>query len=179
MRRSVKYGLYGAVLAGVVAAGTTAFVVSGSSDAKRIRLVIDGNASTIKTTAKDVAGALGKSGYTVTSHDLVAPAADSSLANGETIVFKRGRLLHLVVDGARTDVWTTAPTVAAALSALGYAQTDFVSVSRSTRLALQPTLLELRSPKAVTIVHDGKKQQVTTTDLTVAQLLSDLDVAVR
>lgn len=178
VRRSLKYGLYGAVLAGVTVAATAAFAAPGSDNGKSIKLVVDGKATTIKTTAADVAGALGKAGYKVTAHDLVAPATDSKLTRGETIVFKRGRLLHLVVDGNKKDVWTTAPTVASALSALGFAQSDYVSVSRSQRLPLAPTSLELRSPKHVVVVHDGKKQQISTTDVTVAQVLHDLNVTV-
>src|SRR3954471_6413727 len=146
VRRSIKYGLYGAVLAGATAVATAAFASPGSND-KSIKLVVDGHARSITTTASDVSGALGKAGYHVTAHDLVAPAADSRLSNGQTIVLKRGRLLHLVVDGSRTDVWTAAPTVAAALSALGFSQSDYVSVSRSQRLPIGATSLELRVPK--------------------------------
>jgi len=175
VRRSIKYGLYGAVLAGATAVATAAFASPGSND-KSIKLVVDGHARSITTTASDVSGALGKAGYHVTAHDLVAPAADSRLSNGQTIVLKRGRLLHLVVDGSRTDVWTTAPTVAAALSALGFSQSDYVSVSRSQRLPIGATSLELRVPKQVSVVHDGKTQKVTTTDTTVAQVLSDLNL---
>ena len=46
-------------------------------------------------------------------------------------MLNRGRLLHLVVDGQKKDVWTTAPTVAAALSQLGYTTADFVSMAVS------------------------------------------------
>lgn len=176
MRRSLKYGLYSVVLAGVAAAATVAFAAPGASHAKSIKLIVDGQARTVTTTAKDVAGALDKAGYHVTAHDIVAPSTDTVLASGATIVLQRGRLLHLVVDGAKTDVWTTAPTVASALSALGFSRTEFVSASRSQRLSLAPSSLELRSPKQVTVVHDGSQQVVTTTDVTVAQVLRDLDV---
>jgi uncharacterized protein YabE (DUF348 family) len=177
VRRSIKYGLYGAVLAGATVVGTAAFASPGTP-AKSIKLVVDGQARSVKTTANDVAGVLKKAGYQVTAHDIVAPATDAKLTNGETIVLKRGRLLHLVVDGSRTDIWTTAPTVASALAALGFAQSDYVSVSRSQRLPLGATALELRVPKPVVVVHDGKTQRVSTTDVTVADVLSDLNVKV-
>ena len=98
-------------------------------------------------------------------------------SNGEKIVFNRGRLLHLIVDGQTKDVWTTAPTVADALAQLGYPASDFVSVSRSKRLPLDPTdASRCAAPKKITVVHDGKRQIVTTTDATVGQLLSDLSI---
>jgi len=174
----LKYGLYGVVLVGVTVAATAVFAAPGSASGTQIHLIVDGKTSTLKTTASDVVGALGKAGYTVTAHDIVAPSINSKLTSGETIVFQRGRLLHLVVDGHKTDVWTTAPTVAAALSALGFAQSDYVSVSRSQRLPLSASSLELRSPKTVVVVHDGTTQHVTTTDVTVGQVLADLNVTV-
>jgi len=172
MRRSVKYGLSGAVIAGVVVA-TAAFA---SDSGTPVTLVVDGQTQHIKTTASSVKGALNGVGYKINSHDIVAPAASSSVKSGETIVFKRGRLLHLVVDGVKKDVWTTAPTVSSALAALGYSQAEFVSVSRSTRLPLSATSLTLRGPKAVKVVHDHKTSAVTTTAGTVAQVLAQLGI---
>jgi uncharacterized protein YabE (DUF348 family) len=177
VRRSLKYGLHGAVLAGITIAATAAFA-SPAKNSRTITLVVDGKQHQISTTAHDVAGALGAAGYRISRHDIVAPAAASSLKNGETVVFKRGRLLHLNVDGKQRDVWTTAPTVSDALSALGYSLADYVSVSRSRRLPLQATNLSLRAPKQVAVVHDHTKQSVVTTDATVAQLLSTLNIHV-
>ena len=175
MRRSVKYGLYGAVLAGLVG-GTAAFATAAS--AKTVTLVVDGQTKTIHTSASDVNGALGDAGYHVGGHDLVAPAVDSKIDKISKIVLKRGRLLHLNIDGKKKDVWTSAPTVADALAQLGYPTSDFVSVSRSKRLPLGASAIDVRAPKRVLIVHDGKKKVVTTTDAKVGQLLSDLGVTV-
>jgi uncharacterized protein YabE (DUF348 family) len=175
VRRSVKYGLYGAVLASVVG-GTAA--VATAANGTPITLVVDGQTKLIDTSASDVQGALKGAGYSVGSHDIVAPSLHSEISSGSKIVLKQGRLLHLVVDGKKRDVWTTAPTVSEALVALGYPSADFVSVSRSKRLPLSATSIELRSPKAVTVSHDGKSQRVVTTALTIAQLLRDLHVTV-
>jgi len=172
MRRSVKYGLSGAVIAGVVVA-TAAFA---SDSGTPVTLVVDGQTQHIKTTASSVKGALNGVGYKINSHDIVAPAADSSVKSGETIVFKRGRLLHLVVDGVSKNVWTTAPTVSGALAALGYSQAEFVSVSRSTRLPLSGTSLTLRGPKSVRVYHDHTSTLTATTAGTVAQLLTALGI---
>lgn len=178
MRRSVKYGLYGAVLAGLTVAATVAFA-SPAKTTRTITLVVDGKPTKITTSAQDVADVVHAAGYTVAAHDILAPSSDTALKSGQTVVLKRGRLLHLDVDGRRRDVWTTAPTVDQALAALGFSSADYVSVSRSQRLPLSETSLELRAPKQVAIVHDGRTLHVTTTDGDVAQLLADLNIQVR
>jgi len=175
LRRSVKYGLYGAVLAGVVG-GTAAFATAANGTP--ITLVVDGHVKKMDTEASDVAGALKAAGYHVGPHDIVAPSLHSGLKDGTKIVLKQGRLLHLMVDGKAKDVWTTAPTVSDALAALGYTSSDFVSVSRSKRLPLGATDIALRTPKSVTIVHDHKTQKVVTTAADVSQLLGQVGVDV-
>jgi uncharacterized protein YabE (DUF348 family) len=175
VRRSIKYGLYGAVLAGVVG-GTAAFATAANGTP--VTLVVDGKTKKIETSASDVAGALKAAGYRVGPHDLVAPSPHSHLKDGTKIVLKQGRLLHLVVDGQPKDVWTTAPTVSDALSALGYPTSDFVSVSRSKRLPLTATDIELRTPKNITLIHDHKTQKVVTTAPDVQQLLDELNIPV-
>jgi resuscitation-promoting factor RpfB len=175
VRRSFKYGVYGAVVA-VAIGGTTAFVAAASDNAAALTLVVDGQSKHIKTTAHDVRGALSSAGYHVSGHDLVAPSAASHVASGETIVLKRGRLLHLNVDGTPRDVWTTAGTVSEALDALGYPHADFVSVSRSRRLPLGVTDIALREPKTVTVVADRKTTHPVTTAPTVGALLAELGI---
>lgn len=176
MRRSLKYGLYGAVLAGLVSGTAVGVSVATSASATPVMLVVDGKAKKIDTSASDVAGVLKGAGYKVDQHDLVAPSLSSHISSGIRIVLNRGRLLHLTVDGRDRDVWTTAPTVAAALAELGYPTADFVSVSRAKRLPLTPTSIDLRTPKRVTVITNRKPKRVTTTAPTVGELLSDLDV---
>lgn len=173
MRRSVKYGLYAAVLAGVVGA-----TVAWAKVDKTVTLRVDGQTAKFHTVANNVHGVLTAARYPVGSHDVVAPGPDTRVHNGSTIVLRRGRLLHLSVDGKRRDIWVTAPTVAEALGQLGYPAADFSSVSRDVRLPLSPTQIELRSPKRVTIVADGKARTVTTTAGSVTELLADLGIAV-
>ena len=173
MRRSVKYGLYGAVLAGVVSA-TAAFATAASGTP--ITLVVDGQTKHLDTSASDVAGALKAAGYTVGPHDIVAPSLTSDISDGTTIVLKQGRLLHLTIDGKSRDVWTTAPTVDDALLALGYPASELVSVSRYKRLPLSQTSLVLRTPKHVVIKDHGKTLRTDTTAATVGQALRQLDI---
>ncbi len=173
MLRSVKYGLYGAVLAGLVG-GTVAW----TSLDKTVHLFVDGHEQSVHTTAANVGDILDGAGYHIGAHDLVAPSAGSHVGDGGTIVFKRGRLLRLDVDGADRLVWTTAPTVARALDQLGFSTASFTSVSRSRRLPLGATDITLRTPKQVTVVHDGTVTKVISTDPTVGRLLDDIAVRV-
>jgi uncharacterized protein YabE (DUF348 family) len=177
VRRSLKYGLYGAVLAGLVSGTALGVAVATSASATPVTLLVDGKIHKIDTSASDVAGALKGAGYRVGPHDLVAPAPNSHISSGTKIVLKRGRLLHLTVDGKERDVWTTEPTVSDALATLGYSTADFVSVSRSSRLPLRPTNIEMRSPKPVIVVYRGDTRHVTTTTPTVGQLLGQLNLA--
>jgi uncharacterized protein YabE (DUF348 family) len=169
MRRSIKYGLSGVAVAAVVG-GTLAFT---TSSATAVTVQVDGQSSKINTSAKDVAGVLKNAGYTPGSHDLVAPALTTKVHKGTTIVYKRGRLLHLTIDGQQRDVWVTDPTVSAALADLGYSSTSFTSVSRDKRLPLTATAIDIRSPKAIQLTHDGATASLSTTDLTVADVLKD------
>jgi resuscitation-promoting factor RpfB len=171
MLRSIRYGLYGAVLAGIVGGA----VAWGGVD-KTVTLVVDGHSTQLHTTASRVSDVLDDAGYHVGVHDLVAPSPNGAVHDGSKVVYKRGRLLHLDVNGVRHDVWTTAPTVSDALTQLGYSTADFTSVSRAKRLALGATNITVRTPRLVTVVHDGTTEQVTTTEPTVGRLLSDLSI---
>jgi uncharacterized protein YabE (DUF348 family) len=169
--RSVKYGLYGAVLAGVVA-GTSAWHTTD----KTVALVVDGQRISVHTTAARVGDLLSDRKLTVTSHDIVAPPVTAALHSGSEVVVRKGRELRLDVNGQLTDIWTTASTVDEAMSQLGYSTADFTSVSRSRRLPLSPTDLTIRTPQVVTVVINGRPEQVSTTDGNVGSLLADMGV---
>jgi resuscitation-promoting factor RpfB len=169
--RSVKYGLYAAVLAGLVGGS-----VAWTSTDKSIDLIVDGEHHQVRTTADSVDGVLDAAGYSVGSHDIVAPDPSAKIHDHGTIVLKRGRLLHLTVDGVQKNIWTTAPTVEQALAALGYSSNDLTSVSRAERLPLDPTNIAVRTAKTITLVRNGQATHVTTTEFTAADLLRDLDI---
>jgi uncharacterized protein YabE (DUF348 family) len=176
MKRSVKYGICGAVLAGII--GGTAVLAAGSASGATVTLVVDGQAKKMTTSAADVATVLKSAGYTVGPHDIVAPSTSAKVHNGDKIVYNRGRLLHLTVNGHHKSVWTTAPTVSEALAQLGYPVADLVSVSRSERLPLSVTVLALRTPVRIQIIADGKHRAVETTERNVGGLLASLRITV-
>jgi resuscitation-promoting factor RpfB len=171
VRRSIKYGLYAAVLAGVL--GST---IAWASVDKTVTVEVDGQSTQLHTVASSVKGALADAGYTVGVHDIVAPSPTSSVHSGATIVLERGRLLHLTIDGTEHDVWVTAPTVQGALTDLGYESADLNSVSRSKRLPLTPTDLKLSTIKTVTLTQGTQSSSLTTSDVYVGDLLADLGI---
>jgi uncharacterized protein YabE (DUF348 family) len=174
LRRSVKYGLYGLTVAGVLS-GTAAWAVA-PAPSKTIDLKIDGHHQQVSTTAKNVSDALAAAGVSVDSHDLVAPDLGSSIDNGSTIVVRRGHLLHLTVNGKSSDVWVNADSVDEALTQLGYNSNTLVSVSRSMRLDTlargAATNLSIASPKRLVIQVDRRTLTVTSAASTVADALS-------
>jgi uncharacterized protein YabE (DUF348 family) len=174
LRRSVKYGLYGLAVTGVLS-GTAAWAIAPAAS-KTIDLRIDGRSQQVSTTAKNVSDALAAAGVSVDSHDLVAPDLGSSIGNGSTIVVRRGHLLHLTVNGKVSDVWVNAASVDEALTQLGYNSDSLVSVSRSMRLDTltrgAATNLSIASPKRVVIQVDRRTLTVTSAAKTVGDALS-------
>jgi uncharacterized protein YabE (DUF348 family) len=168
VRRSFKYGLYAAVLAGVL--GST---IAWANVDKTVTVEVDGQSTQIHTTASNVKGALADAGYKVADHDIVAPSPNSDVHNGATIVLERGRLLHLTIDGSERDVWVTSATVQQALGDLGYESADLNTVSRSKRLPLTPTNLTLSTPKNVVLKQGTQSTALMTTDVYVGDLLRD------
>jgi resuscitation-promoting factor RpfB len=171
VRRCAKLGLYAAVLVGLVGGFITWFGTQ-----KNVTIVVEGNARHVRTMSATVAGTLRDAKLTVGSHDVVAPSAQSRVHSGSVVQLRRGRLLELNVDGASREVWTTDRTVDKALANLGYGAAQPTGVSRSQRLPLTPTQINLVMPKRVTVVVNGKRQTVQTTALTLGNLLSDMSL---
>jgi uncharacterized protein YabE (DUF348 family) len=169
LRRSVKTGLYGLVIAGVIG-GSAAWAHSPAQ--KTIALRIDGHDQQVHTSASKVSGVLSAAGVAVGSHDIVAPDLNSAIADHGTIVVRRGHLLHLTVNGISRNVWVNADSVNEALSQLGYSSASLVSVSRSMRLDRGVTTLSIDSPKRVTFLLDGKQMVVRTASDTVQDAIS-------
>lgn len=166
----MKYGLYGLVIAGVLG-GTASWATAPAT--KSVQLRIDGQGQQVSTTAKTVQDALAAAGVTVGSHDLVAPDLNSALSNNSEIVLRRGRLLHLTVNGHARDVWVNAGSVDEALRQLGYGTNNLVSVSRSMRLVKDATSLSISSPKRVTFRVDGKAVTVLSSGRTVRDAIGN------
>jgi len=144
---------------------------------KSVTLSVDGKSSAVHSFGSTVGDVLDHQGIKLDSHDLVAPAASTPLADNQKVVVRYGRLLTVTVDGQTKKFWTTSTTVAGALSELGIrADSAKLSVSRSQPLGRLGLAMSLTTPKDVTVSVDGKTLKANTTSATVAELLSELKV---
>ncbi|MFJ8363051.1 ubiquitin-like domain-containing protein [Streptomyces sp. NPDC093984] len=169
MRRLIPQALVVAFLAG----GTTAFVASD----KAVELTVDGRTRTLHTFASDVGELLAQQGVKVGDHDLVAPAPGTPLASGDEVAVRYGRPLRLTIDGIQREVWTTAPTVEAALRQLGVrAEGAYVSTSRSQRVGRDGLELDVRTERTVTVLADGQARTIRTNAATVREAVAQAGV---
>jgi uncharacterized protein YabE (DUF348 family) len=139
---------------------------------KTVSLSVDGSPRLVSTHGGTVRDALTAAGLSAGAHDLLAPAADTSISEGDHIALRRGRLLSLVVDGHRREVWVTAVSVDEALDQIGLrADGAVLSASRSRQIPLSGLAFAVLTPKAVSILADGHVTSLTTTGPTVRDAL--------
>ncbi|MEZ0490983.1 ubiquitin-like domain-containing protein [Kineococcus sp. TBRC 1896] len=173
--RTVRLVAGGTCLAAVVG-GTVAFTALD----KDVVIDADGQRTQASAFGGTVGDVLAEEGITVGEHDIVAPAAGTALEDGQTIVVRYGRQLTLTVDGETKTYWTTAQTVDAALADLDVrADGAKLSASRSEPLGRQGLALDVTTPKAVTLVADGRTRQLTSTAADVDALLTEAGVTMR
>jgi uncharacterized protein YabE (DUF348 family) len=140
---------------------------------KSLTLTVDGQSRQVRTYAGTVGEVLQDQDLVPAAHDVVLPAEDAEVADGDTVVLNRARPLKLTVDGVSSEVYVTALSVDEALDQLGYRADDLVlSASRSERLPLDGMQLSITTPKDVTLVADGQERVVTTTAATAGDLLA-------
>ena len=173
MHRSLKLSLFALVLLGLVGGSAAYFLAQ-----KSVTLTVDGQSREVSTYAETAGEVLADEGLVPASHDVVLPAPDSAVGDGDSIVLNRARPLSLTVDGVQTDVYTTALSVDGALDELGYRTDELVlSASRSERVPLDGMELSVTTPKDVTLIADGQQRVVTTTAATAGDLLAEQGIA--
>jgi uncharacterized protein YabE (DUF348 family) len=171
LHRTVKFGLYGVVIAGLLG-GTVAW--AAADNGRTVDLRVDGHDQQVHTTASNVRGALASAGINVGVHDLVAPDLSAPLKGATEIVIRRGHLLRLTVNGEYREAWVNADSVGDALAQLGYDKSNFVSVSRSQRLVdTTATSLSVNTPKRITFNVDGKRIRLNSVGPTVLDAIRD------
>ncbi|MEV8035828.1 ubiquitin-like domain-containing protein [Streptomyces sp. NPDC086182] len=172
LRRLIPQALVVAFLAG----GTSAFVAGD----KAIELSVDGRPRHLHTFADEVTELLADEGVKVGAHDVVAPAPDTGLTDGDEVAVRYGRPVHLTLDGERRRVWTTAHTVDGALSQLGVrAEGAYLSTSRSRRIGRQGLALDVRTERAVTIMADGRARTIRTNAASVGEAVQEAGITLR
>jgi len=173
VRRSLQFSLFALVLVGLVG-GSPAYYLGQ----KTLTLTIDGKARTVSTYAGTVGEVLKEEGLRTAAHDVVLPARNAAVSDGDSVVLNRARTLKLTVDGVQSQVYVTALSVDEALDQLGFRADDLVlSASRSERLPLDGMQLSISRPKNVTLVVDGRQRVVSTTAATAGDLLTEQGIA--
>ncbi len=170
--RSVRYVAQAGIL--TVVAGAT-FAIAQLD--KAVTLSLDGQSTPVHVLGSTVGDLLAKQDITVGAHDLVVPAADQPLRDGQTVVVRYGRKLVVMLDGKTTEYYTTATTVDAALAELGIrADSAKLSVSRSEPLGRAGLTMTITTPKNVTVNVDGQSVPKVTTGTKVSELLQQAEV---
>jgi uncharacterized protein YabE (DUF348 family) len=173
VRRSIQLGLFALVLLGLLG-GTLAYALAQKS----VTVTVDGQVRHVGTYAGTVGEVLEEEGLEPAAHDVVLPASQQVLADGDAVILNRARPLELTVDGVSREVHVTALSVDEALAQLGFRAEGLVlSASRSERLPLQGMELTITTPKEIVLVSDGQERVVTTTAATAADLLAEHGIA--
>ena len=143
-------------------AAATALLVAGTAAAavgtsyRHVTIEVDGvthDVSGFFTTAGD---ALSTAGVSVGAHDLVAPASDQSVANGDTVVVRTATEYDVTIDGNQTTAWSTASSISGVLSALP-ATSATMAADRSYSRAEMPLA---ENGDTIRVVADGTTTEV-------------------
>lgn len=165
LRRLVPQALVVAFLAG----GTTAFV----AEDKAVTLDVDGQPRTLHTFADDVGELLAEQGIDADDGTAVSPAPGTRIGDGDVITVGGPRPVTLTLDGVRRRVWTSEPTVGAALRRLGVrADGAYLSVSRAAPIGRTGLTLDVRTERTVTVMADGREHTVRTNAATVREAVA-------
>jgi len=145
---------------------------------KTVQVDVDGQTASISTFAGDVGNVLDAEGITVGEHDLVVPAVDEALSEGDQIVVRSAEQVLMNVDGNPSQVWTVGDTAAQALATITASGRDAeMTASRSEgRLALA---LPLVADGEVIFKVDGDRRVVLidgVADLQTALLQAEITV---
>ena len=144
-----------------------------------VTLTVDGETSTVYTTADDVTALLERKNLETGPRDLVVPGPDSTLADGSQVEVAFARPVDLSVDGETDRIWTTALSVDELLGEMGVRSGAQTSVSRSAGISRDGLTLVVSTPKDVTITvvgSDTTTQTVTTTALTAGDAVREAGI---
>ena len=174
VRRPAALVLQAAVLVGLLG-GTGGWALT----AKTVTVTVDGVPHQVRTHGTAIRDALREAGFAAGPHDLVAPAPEQRLDDGDHVALRRARQLSLAVDGKARKVWVTAASVQEALTQIGIrAEGARVSASRSREIPLEGLTVEVATRKAVAVVADGTVRVLSTTGLTVRDALREAKLTV-
>lgn len=171
----VPVGMWLLVVVLLLAVAAAAFVaVTYLTGAVRVDLVVDGETTSIETRSDTVGALLAEADIAVGDGDVVVPPPDTELAEDDVVEVRFARPLTVVVDGVEQVHTTAALTVGEALEEIG-APIDGsdLSVALGEALPRSGTMVEIVTPKSVTVVVGGDTTAVTSTALTVGDVLDE------
>ncbi|MFC5381864.1 ubiquitin-like domain-containing protein [Aquipuribacter nitratireducens] len=148
---------------------------------RTVTLSVDGEAQQVRILGSEVSDVLDAAGVEVGSRDLVSPAVDETVADGDEVVVRYARQLTVAdPTGEERTYWTTELTVEDALAAVGLRHGDaWLSASRSAGIGREGLSLTMSMPKNLTVVADGETLEVVSPAPTVQDLLQEVGVTVR
>jgi uncharacterized protein YabE (DUF348 family) len=167
----IKVGTQVLVLAALVL-GLVAFVGNN----KTVTLNVDGKVSSVQTFGGTVEQVVKSANVELHPADRVSPALDSSVENGSVINVNMAKAVKVSLDGAEKTVSTTAQDVAGLVTQLGVASSSELSVPKDAQLAVDGSFVAISTPKAVSIIADGKARKTTTTAANVGEVLKDAGI---
>ncbi len=173
-----RVGWAGRVVQGAVLTALLGGVTAYVAFEKTINISVDGSTRKIHSFATTVGAALASDDITTGSHDLVSPAADTTLTDNSTITVKYGRPVNVTVDGKPKHAWVHAVTVSTALQELGVRTQGarFVSATADTPIGRSGADFTVFTLRHITFLVDGKTDRLNTTDATVQQALADAGI---
>jgi uncharacterized protein YabE (DUF348 family) len=167
----VKVGAQLVVLVALVL-GLVAYVGNN----KTVTLNDDGRVSSVQTFGGTVGQVVRGAKVELQAADKVSPSAESHVQDGSVINVNLAKAVKVSVDGAERTITTTAPTVEGLVTELGVASASKISVPKDAQLAVSGSFVSISTPKAVTLVADGKATKTMTTAATVGGVLADAGV---
>jgi len=168
--------LGGLVAAIVLALGVT--MIGYQALSKTVTLSLDGQADTVHSMGDTVGDVLASEGIKVSAHDIVAPAVDQPVEDGDRITVRFGKPLALNVDGKTTTYWVNAASVSGALAELGKRFLGAaLSTSRGATIDRDGMTLTVVTPKSFKVtVGNQPTVEHHVAALTVEDLLTKLGI---
>ena len=156
---------------GLLAGGAT----TATALHKDVQLSVDGQLRPGAAFGVTVADVLGGNGITLAAGDLVSPSLTSPVSDGQVITVSYAKPLDLTVDGRTEHLVTTAATLNQVLveEAVPGLAKAWTSVQPAAQLPRNGLAVTVSTPKLVTLTVAGKKSQLTTTAVTVSDLLRE------
>jgi uncharacterized protein YabE (DUF348 family) len=158
---------------GLLAGGAT----TATALHKDVQLSIDGQVRPGGAFGITVADVLNGNGITLAPGDVVSPALASPVSDGQTITVSYAKPLELTVDGRTQHLVTTAATLNQVLAEQAVSTLAWTSVQPAAQLPRDGLAVTVSTPKKITLSVAGKKSSVTTTAVTVADLLVEKGVS--